>query len=144
MAEDAPKLSVKEKLFDFMVSASNAMSKTNHVSTFSSTGKLTPEEVREKNLPQTLRPQSPLFLSFSPLKHSTPTLLLHFLTLTHLLSFFYPCFLYLLPCLGPLDPFSFAQFVAAGDLLVYKCGSWSWYVLQGSLPSSHPNYSAEF
>jgi ubiquitin-like-conjugating enzyme ATG3 len=61
MADDAPKLSVKEKLFDFMVSASNAVSKTSNVSTFATTGKLTPEE-----------------------------------------------------------------FVAAGDLLVYKCGSWSW------------------
>ena len=45
MSDDGTKLSMKEKLFDFMVSASNAVSKTSNVSTFATTGKLTPEEV---------------------------------------------------------------------------------------------------
>lgn len=47
MSDDGTKLSMKEKLFDFMVSASNAVSKTSNVSTFATTGKLTPEEVRK-------------------------------------------------------------------------------------------------
>lgn len=49
MTEDGTKLSMKEKLFDMMVSASNAVSKTSNVSTFATTGKLTPEEVRRSS-----------------------------------------------------------------------------------------------
>lgn len=51
MTDDGTKLSMKEKLFDFMVSASNAVSKTSNVSTFATTGKLTPEEVRSPRFP---------------------------------------------------------------------------------------------
>lgn len=38
-------IGLKEKVFDFIVKASNTMSKTSNISTFLSTGKLTPEEV---------------------------------------------------------------------------------------------------